>query len=281
MDSNVGSIDNDAITAASIAANAIGASELAADAVSEIQSGLSTLDAAGVRSAVGLAAANLDTQLDAIPTAGENADAIWDEALAGHVGAGSTGEALDNAASAGDPWGTALPGAYGAGTAGKIVGDNLNATVSSRSTLDAAGVRTAVGLASANLDTQLGDIQADTDNIQTRIPAALIGGRMDANVEAINNDAGGPDRMDRSARTMVLGTVGNGATTTSIPTSSLAPAAVDVDQFRGRAIVFDKDTATTGLRGQGRTITGSAADGTLTVNALTTAPANGDTFVIV
>lgn len=56
----------DAITAGKIAADAIGASELAADAVAEIQSGLSTLDASGVRSAVGIASANLDTQLAAI-----------------------------------------------------------------------------------------------------------------------------------------------------------------------------------------------------------------------
>jgi len=34
------------------------------------------LDAAGVRAAVGLASANLDTQLDALPTATENADAL-------------------------------------------------------------------------------------------------------------------------------------------------------------------------------------------------------------
>lgn len=60
------SIATDAITAAKIAADAIGASELAADAVAEIQSGLSTLTAAGVRSAVGLASANLDTQLTTI-----------------------------------------------------------------------------------------------------------------------------------------------------------------------------------------------------------------------
>jgi hypothetical protein len=38
--------------------------------------GFSTLDAAGVRTAVGLASANLDTQLGALPTATENADAI-------------------------------------------------------------------------------------------------------------------------------------------------------------------------------------------------------------
>jgi hypothetical protein len=68
------------------------------------------------------------------PTAAANADAVWDETLADHLTAGSTGSALNAAGSAGDPWNTALPGAYGAGTAGKIVGDNINATVSSRAT---------------------------------------------------------------------------------------------------------------------------------------------------
>lgn len=66
-----GAIDNNAI-----ATDAIGSAELAASAVTEIQSGLSTLDAAGVRSAVGLASANLDTQLGDLPTATENADAL-------------------------------------------------------------------------------------------------------------------------------------------------------------------------------------------------------------
>ena len=56
-----------------------------------------------------------------IPTAADNADAVWDEAIADHVSAGSTGLALNSAGSAGDPWATALPGAYGAGTAGSIL----------------------------------------------------------------------------------------------------------------------------------------------------------------
>jgi hypothetical protein len=51
--------------------------------------------------------------------------------------------------------------------------------------LDAAGVRAAVGLASANLDTQLSGIQSDTNDIQTRIPAALVSGRIDASVGAM------------------------------------------------------------------------------------------------
>jgi hypothetical protein len=102
------------------------------DAVLAAIAALNNLSQANIRTAIGLASANLDTQLGDLPTAAENADAVWDEALAGHVGAGSTGEALSNAGAAGDPWSTALPGAYGAGTAGKIIGDNLNATVSSR-----------------------------------------------------------------------------------------------------------------------------------------------------
>lgn len=61
-----GSIAANAITAAKVATDAIGAAQLATDAVTEIQSGLSTLTAAGIRTAVGLASANLDTQLGAI-----------------------------------------------------------------------------------------------------------------------------------------------------------------------------------------------------------------------
>lgn len=193
------------ITASSIAADAIGASELAADAVAEIQSGLSTLTQANIRTAVGLASADLDTQLAALPTAGENADAVWEEAIADHSGtAGSTAEALGAAGSAGDPWSTALPGAYSSGQAGKIVGDNLNATVGSRATqtsvddlptnaelstalasaddavlaaiaalnnLSQANIRTAIGLGSANLDTQLADLPTNAE-LATALAAA-------------------------------------------------------------------------------------------------------------
>jgi hypothetical protein len=65
-----------AITAAKIATDAITAAKVASDAVTEIQSGLSTLTQANVRSAVGLASADLDTQLAALPTAAENAAAL-------------------------------------------------------------------------------------------------------------------------------------------------------------------------------------------------------------
>lgn len=94
------------------------------------------------------------------PSAADIADAVWEEAIADHSGTvGSTAEALSAAGSAGDPWTTALPGAYGAGTAGKIVGDNLNATVSSRAT------QTSVDTIDDFVDIEVAAIKAKTDQL--------------------------------------------------------------------------------------------------------------------
>jgi|SRR5882672_882242 len=81
-------------------------------------------------------------------------NAVWDAVLSGHLTAGTTGAALNGAGSAGDPWLTALPGAYGAGSAGNIVGNNLNATVSSR-------------LASASITLSGGAVTVGTNNDKT------------------------------------------------------------------------------------------------------------------
>lgn len=79
---------------------------------------------------------------------------------------------------------------------------------------------------------------------------------------------------------VVRGVCNTGATTTSIPTSALTPAAAVTDQFKGRIVVFEADTATANLRGQATDITASTAGGTLTVSALSTACVPGDTFMI-
>lgn len=79
----------------------------------------------------------------------------------------------------------------------------------------------------------------------------------------------------------VDGVVDSGSSTTSIVTSSLNPAAAVTDQFKGRVVIFDQDTATANLRGQGTNITGSSSGGVLTVTALSDAPTSGDTFTIV
>jgi hypothetical protein len=128
--SSVTAVATGGITAASIATGAIDADALATDAVAEI------------------------------------ADGVWDEAIAGHLTGGSTGNALNSAGSAGDPWSTALPGVYGSGTAGKILGDNLDATVSSRAT------QTSVDTIDDIIDTEIPAIKAKTDNLPSS-PAAV------------------------------------------------------------------------------------------------------------
>ena len=50
------------------------------------------LDAAGTRSALGLATANLDTQLGDLPTAVENAAAVWNALIASYTVTGSFGQ---------------------------------------------------------------------------------------------------------------------------------------------------------------------------------------------
>lgn len=57
--------------------------------------GTATIDAASIRTAIGLASANLDTQLDALPTAPENATAVWSAAT--RTVTGGTVDTLTNA----------------------------------------------------------------------------------------------------------------------------------------------------------------------------------------
>lgn len=99
VDGYLGAVASGAIAAASFAANALdavwstaarlltaGTNIVLAKGVGV--TGFTDIDAAGVRTAVGLASANLDTQLDALPTAAENAAALMD--LANGVETGLT-----------------------------------------------------------------------------------------------------------------------------------------------------------------------------------------------
>lgn len=61
-----------------------------------------------------------------------------------------------------------------------VATDNTVGSYAPTGGLDAAGVRTAIGLATANLDTQLSGLQSDTNDIQTRLPATLESGRIAA-----------------------------------------------------------------------------------------------------
>ncbi len=184
----VGSVASGGITAASFAANALDAVWSVATrlltagtnivlAKGTGVTGFNDLDASGVRGAVGLATANLDTQLGDLPTAAETTDAVWDELLSGHVISGSTGAGLSAAGAAGDPWSTALPGAYNAGEAGYIVGTNLDATVGGRASQASVNtiddlLDTEIAAILAVVDTEVAAIKAKTDLIPAS-PAAV------------------------------------------------------------------------------------------------------------
>lgn len=179
---SVGSIATGGISAASFAAGAIDAAAIATDAITsaELAASATAEIATAVRTELATELARIDvatsTRLasasySAPPSAASVADAVWDEALSGHLSAGSTGEALNAAGAAGDPWTTSLPGAYSSGQAGYIIGTYLDAAISTRlatsgytAPLSAAGTRTALGLTSANLDTQLDAIPTATEN---------------------------------------------------------------------------------------------------------------------
>jgi hypothetical protein len=134
------------------------------------------------------------------------------------------------------------------------------------------------------LQAELDGIQADTEDIQARLPAALVGGRIDATVDATGMESGATAAIRDAIiqRTTLRGTVSTGSSTTSVTTSAMSPATSVADQVKGQILMFDHDTTTAALRGQKTDITASSASATptLTVTALTTAPASGDTFTI-
>jgi hypothetical protein len=75
-----------------------------------------------------------------------------------------------------DPWTKAVPDGYAAGTAGKILGDNLNTTVSSRST------QTSVDTIDDFLDTEVAAIKFKTDQL-----TFTVSNNLDANIQRIND----------------------------------------------------------------------------------------------
>lgn len=168
---------------------------------------------------------------------------------------------------------------------------------------DLASILTDTG---TTLQAELDGIQADTEDLQTRLPAALVGGRIDATVDATGMEAGAVTAIqsglataanlatvdtvvdaikvvtDAQANIVGSGTCDTGGSTTAIIASAITPTSIEDDQFNGRIIIFDNDTTTTALRGQASDITDYAhATLTLTVTAMSQAPVSGDTFRIV
>lgn len=198
------------------------------------------------------------------------------------------------------PVGTAAGAASGLAIVGSAMGDSSGVTtLLSRIggsitisggfvTANMNGDFTATQKASIGTAVAASAVASVTGNVGGDLTGKVLGGGasaftavgVQADIEQIGGNTGGVTRLDRSARAIVTGTVGSASTTTSIVTSALSPSAAVTDQFKGRIVIFDKDTTTANLRGQATDITGSSSGGVLTVSALTTAPVSTDTFTI-
>lgn len=216
-----------AIDAAAIATDAIDADAIKTDAVTEIQTGLAT---AAALATVGGNVTSIKTTTDllqsmlevgagsptyyrftvgalelapiggAAPSAATIADAVWDEARAGHVAGGSFGEGVasvqgnvtGSAASVTADVGITQTGADKVwSTAARLLTAGTNIVlakgvgVTGFNDLDAAGMRAAVGLGSANLDTQLAAID---DYIDTEVAAGLaILAKLNTTLESVGS----------------------------------------------------------------------------------------------
>lgn len=128
---------------------------------------------------------------------------------------------------------------------------------------------------SGKMANQVDIIQTDTStDIPALLPAALVGGRIDANVGAISTSATAADNLEQSALGIVVGSATGTPTTTVIGTDLTETT---TDHYKGRILTF----VTGSVAGQSTDITaynGSTKE--LTVTALTNAPASGDAFVI-
>jgi len=109
--------------------------------------------------------------------------------------------------------------------------------------------------------------------------------RLPVDIEAISTSTAAADNLEASARTIIKGTVSHDATaaTTTIFYSDDVTEAT-ADHYNGRVIIFTPNGVDETLLGQATEITDYAlvaGEGQFTVTALTEAPADNCTFVII
>lgn len=222
MDASVGAVAADTITASAIAADAIGASQLAASAVTEIQTGLAT-----------------SSSLSSVATSASNA-----------------------ATSAADIQ-TRLPASLIAGRMDSSVGAMQADTVTSSAVAASAvseiqtGLATsagvsAVGVIAASVAAAVDAMGLDVDDLQTRLPAALVGGRMDSHVGAMGSDTITSGAVASSAVTELQSGVA-----TSVAVAAVDTKVADVQERIPAALVSGRLDAHVGAMGA-NTLTASA-----------------------
>jgi hypothetical protein len=155
-----------------LAANVITAASMAADAGAEIADAVWDEAIAGH---LGAGSTGLALNSATAPTAAAVADAVWDEAIADHLGAGSTGLALNSAGAAGDPWSTAIPGAYGAGTAGHRLGNIPDVAAGAAGGIFIAGTNAATTITTALTATFTGNLTGSVNSVTADVGITQAG----------------------------------------------------------------------------------------------------------
>ena len=198
VDASVGAMAASTLTAAAIATDAIAAAKIAAGAITAAKFAAGAIDAAAIANgaidAATFAAGAIDAAAiaaDAITAAkiaadvgAEIADAVWDEDIvAAHGTVDTAGRCIRTLDAISDRTNNAnLNGVLGVpDTAGVDLGEEIADEVWDEAT---AGHTTA-GSFGEQVKTDIDTLIADADDIQTRLPTALVSGRMDASVGAM------------------------------------------------------------------------------------------------
>lgn len=120
-------------------------------------------------------------------------------------------------------------------------------------------------------------LQADTDDIQTRLPAALAGGLMSSDLTAVSTSTAAADNLKAHALetlSVTFTTSGGSATTAVLNLVDGAAASTTNDVYVGRILIFNAGT----LDHQVTEITAYVgATKTATITAITTAPTSAHT----
>src|SRR3990167_2320371 len=225
----------------------------------------------------------------------------WAGPIIGFRAAGLNNALVDSAYSATRGLaGTAVPDAAADAAGGLPISDaggldldaRLDAAITSRLApatpgrtlvVDANGLADAntvkVGPTGSGTSQTAGDIIGDTNDIQTRLPAALVSGRMDSSVGAMAANTFTASAVASDAvtevRSIVSGTADSGTTTTMV---DAARTEADTDYWKDMAILFTSGT----ISGQARLITAfNAATDTITFSPATTQAVGTNTYEII
>lgn len=154
----------------------------------------------------------------------------------------------------------------------------IDAAISTRQASIWSSSSATVNLSGTTIKTAT-DVETDTDDIKSRLPAALTGaGNMKSDTLALNGSTDAAGLLSLSARTMYSGTVTGSPTTTSFIDTGAASYG-ETDQFKGRIIIFHDAEH---IVKEATNITAfNPATNAFTFAALSRAPTAGDAFVIV